>query len=176
MTPCWENTVLFRSSQQLPSSQSPTLERAFLGWYSALQGTAVPGHRQEQPTQISIVRLLENTKFFTDLKIVEGGSAPCLITPCIIDNAILWLVLYRLDGSKASIPFKIQPRECKDSFYPTCRQHILWKVFEVRLKTNPPCLQHQITVTFLTTPVQKLKKTTSISFRQTCKFHTHYGI
>ena len=91
MTPHWENTNLFHSSQQLPRLRLGTLEGlSELTWHPraraldspcvllpelqrckdtvrcAALGVEVPGHRQQQLRQTLIVRLLK-THFFTPI-------------------------------------------------------------------------------------------------------------
>ena len=86
------NTILFRSSQQLPHLRLGPL-KGFLSWHGALQGPSTrlvccfrnytrtpsdvlhkgaivpPGHRQEQLIQTLIVRLLR-THFFTPQSLI----------------------------------------------------------------------------------------------------------
>ena len=86
MTPFQGNTILFRSSQQLPclslgpfkgtvSAQQvldsprallPELQRYKATVRCAALGAEVPGHRQQQLTQTLIVRLLKTHFFYTD--------------------------------------------------------------------------------------------------------------
>ena len=69
MTPRRGNTILFRSSQQLPrlrlALDSPCALRPELQRYKdTVRCAEVPGHRQQQRTQTLIVCLLK-THFFT---------------------------------------------------------------------------------------------------------------
>ena len=97
MTPLRENTILFRSSQQLPLSLSQTLEGLFeltrrtsralaLPHTLLLElqrnmntvrcvalGAEVPGHRQKQLTHTLIVRLLK-THFFKPILDFEKST------------------------------------------------------------------------------------------------------
>ena len=96
MTPHGGNTILFRSSQQTPSSPSRTLEGLFeltqrpsqaldsprsllpeLQRYKdtvrcVALGAEVPGHHQKQLTQTLIVRLLKMYFFWLFQKIGRG--------------------------------------------------------------------------------------------------------
>ena len=48
MTPHRGNTILFRSSQQLPRALLPELQRYKVTVRCAMLGMEVPGHRQKQ--------------------------------------------------------------------------------------------------------------------------------